>query len=230
MDSHQFLSSPNGSTAVLISGGLDSAILLAESLRHDESVYPLYVRGGLFYESAELTHLSRYLEAVQSPALNPLHILELPLQDLYARHWSVTGRNVPSATSPDEAVFLPGRNVLLLSKALVWCQLRDVPLLSMALLKNNPFPDATPQFRAAYAKIVSDAIGGNIRVIGPFDQLAKREVMRLGRDLPLELTFSCIRPVDDRHCGSCNKCAERRHAFADAGMVDRTNYVSLAGV
>jgi 7-cyano-7-deazaguanine synthase len=48
--------------------------------------------------------------------------------------------------------------------------------------------------------------------------------MRLGRDLPLELTFSCIRPVRDQHCGDCNKCAERQLAFRNAGLADRTPY------
>jgi 7-cyano-7-deazaguanine synthase len=48
--------------------------------------------------------------------------------------------------------------------------------------------------------------------------------MRLGVGLPLEHTFSCIDPVDQLHCGRCNKCAERSHAFADAGMTDPTEY------
>jgi 7-cyano-7-deazaguanine synthase len=48
--------------------------------------------------------------------------------------------------------------------------------------------------------------------------------MRLGRGLPLEQTFSCIRPERDLHCGRCNKCAERRHAFAEADMADPTRY------
>ena len=52
----------------------------------------------------------------------------------------------------------------------------------------------------------------------------KRQVMDLGRDLPLEFTCSCIAPVNNLHCGRCNKCAERRRAFADAGMTDPTEY------
>jgi 7-cyano-7-deazaguanine synthase len=50
--------------------------------------------------------------------------------------------------------------------------------------------------------------------------------MQRGRFLPLELTFSCMRPLDGRHCGDCNKCAERRKAFRDAGLPDRTPYHS----
>ena len=49
--------------------------------------------------------------------------------------------------------------------------------------------------------------------------------MRLGRDYPLGLTFSCIAPERGLHCGGCNKCAERQEAFRDAGMADPTRYV-----
>src|SRR5437588_11963175 len=105
--------------AVLISGGLDSAILLGEALRERSVVHPLYVRNGLYWEAEELRHLHRFLDAVRRPELQPLHLLDLPVADLYGTHWSLTGRDVPDAASPDEAVFLPGRNVLLLSKALL---------------------------------------------------------------------------------------------------------------
>ena len=54
----------------------------------------------------------------------------------------------------------------------------------------------------------------------------KRQVMALGRELPLELTMSCIAPVGELHCGRCNKCAERKAAFADAAMADRTPYLT----
>jgi 7-cyano-7-deazaguanine synthase len=48
--------------------------------------------------------------------------------------------------------------------------------------------------------------------------------MREGEHFPIDLTFSCIAPVGDLHCGRCNKCAERKHAFAAAGIVDQTEY------
>lgn len=210
--------------AILSSGGLDSAILLAEALHHCPSVYPLYVRQGLFWETAEYYHLERFLERIARPALRPLKILDLPTRDLYGSHWSVTGQDVPNADSPDEAVFLPGRNLLLLAKALLWCHLHGVPAVALACLHGNPFPDATASFFAAYEQVVNQAVRGDVRIIHPFAGLDKVEVLRLGQDLPLEWTFSCIRPVAGRHCGNCNKCAERRHAFAAAGMVDATAY------
>jgi 7-cyano-7-deazaguanine synthase len=210
--------------AVLISGGADSAVMLAEALRDHAAVWPLYVRTGLFWEDVEQEHLGRFLSAVATPALRPLQILELPAADLYGRHWSVTGDGPPDASSPDAEVFLPGRNVLLLAKAMLWCHLHRVPALAMAILRGNPFPDATPAFFAAYAAAVNQAVGGSVRVLRPYAGLSKAQVLQRGRDLPLQLSFSCIRPIAGRHCGACNKCAERRRAFAAAGLADRTAY------
>ena len=212
------------SLAVLVSGGLDSAILLAESLTSSTSVYPLYIRCGLFWETVELTYLHRFLAAVHTPALQPLHILEMPARDLYLPHWSITGEQTPGDDTPDEAVFLPGRNVLLLSKAILWCHLRGVPAIALASLKSNPFPDATPSFFTAFEAVVNQAVGGRVRVIQPYLHLHKAEVLQRGKGLPLELTFSCLHPRAGLHCGACNKCAERRKAFKDAGLPDRTPY------
>jgi 7-cyano-7-deazaguanine synthase len=210
--------------AVLISGGLDSAILLGEALRGLAAVHPLYVRCGLFWEEAELAHLRRLLDALRGPALHPLRVLHQPVDDLLDAHWSLSGQDVPGAETADEAVFLPGRNVLLLSKAMLWCHLHAVPAVALAHLAGNPFPDAKPEFIAAFAQAVNQAVGGRVEVRRPYAALSKAEVMRRGRGLPLELSFSCIRPVSGRHCGRCNKCAERRRAFADAGLADATVY------
>ncbi|HKI33212.1 MAG TPA: 7-cyano-7-deazaguanine synthase [Gemmataceae bacterium] len=210
--------------AVLVSGGLDSAILLGEAVRTCTAVHPLYVRNGLSWERVELLHLRGFLGAISAPHLGPLTVLEMPVADLYGDHWSLTGRGVPGAETPDEAVFLPGRNVLLLSKAILWCHLHAVPAVALAPLESNPFPDATDAFFTAYQNVVNQAVGGSVRVLRPYLGLAKAEVMGRGRDLPLGLTFSCLRPAGGRHCGACNKCAERRRAFADAGMTDPTAY------
>jgi 7-cyano-7-deazaguanine synthase len=212
------------SRAVLVSGGLDSAILLGESLTTCGSVYPLYVRTGLSWESVELEHLRRFLHALAQPMLQPLTILEQPVNDLYGAHWSLTGRDVPDSESPDEAVYLPGRNVLLLSKAMIWCHLHQVPELALAPLQANPFPDATPAFFTAFQNAVNHAVEGHVRVLWPYLHLSKTDVLLRGRQLPLEHTFSCLQPVAGRHCGACNKCAERQRAFRDAGVADPTHY------
>jgi 7-cyano-7-deazaguanine synthase len=214
----------DGSLAVLVSGGLDSAVLLGSAVRRHAAVWPLYVRSGVAWEAAERENLDRFLAAIVDPTLRPLVTLDVPVADLYGDHWSLTGRGVPGADTPDAAVYLPGRNVLLLSKALLWCHLHDVPTLALATLDRNPFPDATPAFFAAFADAVNMAVGGRVSVVAPFAGLSKAEVIRRGRDLPLRHTLSCLRPVDGRHCGRCNKCAERRAAFREAGVPDPTEY------
>jgi 7-cyano-7-deazaguanine synthase len=201
--------------AVLISGGLDSAILLGDALPRHDAIYPLYIRCGLYWENAELNHLRRYLKALACPALRPLVILEQPVGDLYGAHWSITGDNVPDAHSEDEAVFLPGRNVLLLPKSLLWCHLNNLPALALGSLGTNPFPDASPDFFQSMQNVVNQGVHGKVEIRLPFAGLKKKDVMRLGKNLPLELTFSCIQPIDDERCGKCNKCAEWQQAFAE---------------
>jgi 7-cyano-7-deazaguanine synthase len=216
------------SLAVLVSGGLDSAILLAESLGQHPAVLPLYVRFGLVWESAELRYLRRFLEAINHRALRPLVVLQQPVGDLYGQHWSLTGEGVPGGDTPDEAVFLPGRNVLLVTKAMLWCHLHEVQTLALAPLESNPFPDATPAFFAALEAVVNQAVHGLVRLLEPYRGLGKADVLRRGRGFPLRWTFSCIRPVSgpfgERHCGECNKCAERHRAFLAAGLPDPTDY------
>ncbi len=210
--------------AILVSGGLDSAILLAESLQQYPAVWPLYVQFGLFWEKTELHHLRRFLDAVRTPALRSLNVLDMPVADLYGEHWSLTGIGVPAAGSPDAAVYLPGRNVLLLAKAMLWCHLHGVATLALAPLESNPFSDATPAFFEGYEAIVNQAIGGAVQVVQPYRGLHKEAVLRRGRHLPLQWTFSCIRPQNGLHCGACNKCAERKDAFGRAGFSDPTVY------
>jgi 7-cyano-7-deazaguanine synthase len=210
--------------AVLVSGGLDSAILLAELARSHQAVFPLYVRFGLAWELTEQVYLARFLASIACAALRPLVVLEMPVADLYAAHWSITGQGVPGADTPDEAVFLPGRNVLLLAKALLWCHLNAVPAVALASLDGNPFPDATPAFFRAFEGVVNQAVGGQVRVWFPYRGLHKLDVLRRGQGLPLEWTFSCVRPTNGKHCGRCNKCAERQEGFRAAGLPDPTSY------
>ena len=69
-------------------------------------------------------------------------------------------------------------------------------------------------------------MGHALEVVTPFGALVKADVLDLGRGLALEHTFSCIDPQDGRHCGRCNKCAERRQAFAALSVEDPTDYAA----
>lgn len=209
---------------LLLSGGLDSSVLLGHLLGQGRCVQPFYVRSDLAWQSAELAAAKGFLRALASPNLADLVVLDLPLRDVYGEHWSVTGRGVPDLSSPDEAVYLPGRNALLTIKPVIWCQMHGIEELALAVLGNNPFSDATAEFFHEFQAALQRASGRLVRIVRPFARWDKYQVMELGRSLPLERTFSCISPVDGRHCGVCNKCAERMAAFGQLGAADPTVY------
>lgn len=212
-------------TAVLVSGGLDSAILLAEMVEKQiPKVYPLFIRCGLHWENTELAYLKKFTNAIKSKNLENLVILDVPVGDLYKNHWSLTAQNVPDLNTPDEAVFLPGRNVLLTAKALLWCNLNKVGSLSLGVLESNPFPDATDDFFRNITDTVNQSVLGNVKLIRPYAGMHKTDVLKSGMNYPLEYTFSCIRPINDLHCGKCNKCAERIKGFQQASIKDPTVY------
>ncbi len=220
------MTEPDEHVAVLVSGGLDSAVLCIDLLRDFHRVTPLFVRSGLRWESVELESLRRFLDAVNSAALDPLVVLDEPIADVYGPHWSTTGNNVPGADTEDAAVYLPGRNLLLAVKAAIWCRLKGLQALALGSLGSNPFPDSTPAFFRQLEGLLSLALSGSPRLIRPFASLHKSDVIKRGRELPLNYTFSCINPMDGRHCGACNKCAERKQGFHEAGVADLTLYAS----
>jgi 7-cyano-7-deazaguanine synthase len=209
---------------VLASGGLDSSILIGHLLREGRRVQPFYIRTGLVWQVEELPALERFLAAVATNDLAKPVVLELPLADLYDGHWSLTGRDTPAADSPDEAVFLPGRNALLIVKAAVWCQLHGIGELTLAPLGTSPFDDASPAFLHDFQAAINRGCRRAVGLSLPFGAMNKQQVMALGRGMPLELTFSCISPINRLHCGRCNKCAERQAAFRESGIPDKTVY------
>jgi 7-cyano-7-deazaguanine synthase len=212
---------------VLLSGGLDSAVLSVELAQQYRRVHPIYIRHGLHWEQSELDYLERFLSSIDQPQFAPLQLLDMPVGDLYdGSHWSLSGENVPDAATADEAVYLPGRNLMLLTKLAVWCERNGINTIALAPLAGNPFSDNSDQFYHSMEAVIEMALNHSITIIRPYSQLDKAEVIRRGNRLPLELTFSCIRPVDNLHCGNCNKCAERIRAFAQADVVDKTRYAA----
>jgi 7-cyano-7-deazaguanine synthase len=210
--------------AVLASGGLDSAVLVAEFLRQGRSVQPIYLRFGLAWERTEEAHLRRFLDTLTSPAPEPLVVLHAPIAPVYGTHWSVSGDAVPDEESADDAVYLPGRNLLLLAQPSVWCALHGVHTIALGTLKGNPFPDSSREFLDDFGTLVQRGLGHALAIVTPFAELTKADVLELGRDLALQHTFSCIDPQGGLHCGHCNKCAERRLAFSALQIDDVTGY------
>lgn len=229
-------------TAVLLSGGLDSAVLLAEEATRGD-VVPLYINVGLAWEAAERTAVDALLVALrQQPlgrAIHPLVPLTVDMRDVYAAaHWAMTGRP-PGYDTPDEDVYLPGRNIVLLGKAGVYAASAGVGRLVLGTLGHNPFPDATVEFRASMARTLSLGLAHPLVIDAPYADVDKTEVIRRGDRLqvPFEATLSCMNPVIGTavarvalHCGCCSKCRERHDAFLDAQVPDPTPYADLTFV
>ena len=215
-----------GPVAVLASGGADSAALAVELARAADRVWPIFVRFGLRWEEAELAGLRRFLDAVGDPRIAPIVVLDEPVADIYGpEHWGVGAGPVPGLDSADAEVYLPGRNLLLATKAAVWCRLRGVDRLALGSLAGNPFPDSSAGFFDDLAGVLNRGMDGRLRIIRPYAGLGKADVLRRSPGLPWHLTFSCLAPdARGRHCGACNKCAERIRAFDRAGVPDRTEY------
>jgi 7-cyano-7-deazaguanine synthase len=234
-------------TAVLLSGGLDSAVLVAEEAAGG-SVQPIYISVGLAWENAERAIVSQFL--VRAPLkgdVHPLVSLSVDMSDVYAAtHWAMTG-HPPAYDTPDEDVYLPGRNIVLFGKAAVYCGVAGIDRLAIGSLAHNPFADATPEFRETMARALSLGLAHPLQIDAPYANCSKAEVIRRGAALgvPFELTLSCMNPPalsSQRsahgsqpsalspqfalHCGACSKCRERHDAFVEAGIADPTSYAT----
>jgi 7-cyano-7-deazaguanine synthase len=223
-------------SAVLCSGGLDSAVLLAQVAADARAgrrgpALALYVSVGFAWERDERQMLNRLIAAPPYEGLPDPVELSFDMRDVFpASHWAVRG-TPPAAHTPDEDVFIDGRNVILLSKAAVYMAAAARPrpaavTLLLGPLAGNPFLDATPAFFAATARALSLGLGIPIEVEAPLAAMRKAEVVRRGVALgvPLGLTLSCMNPSAGAHCGRCSKCRERADGFRDAGVPDPTTY------
>ena len=231
-------------TLVLLSGGLDSAVLAAHEAQSSR-VLPVYVSVGLAWERAEIAIIETLLRApVFAGNVDPLTCVEFTMRDVYpSTHWAIRG--VPPAyDTPDEDVYLSGRNLVLLTKAGVVAARHGVDRIALGPLAGNPFPDARPAFFAAMAQAMSLGLDHRIEIVTPFLTWEKEDVITRGVELgvPLEITLSCMNPPSlartpasfgearpsnpPFHCGLCSKCRERRDAFAAAGVSDPTAYAN----
>jgi 7-cyano-7-deazaguanine synthase len=216
--------------AVLFSAGLDSAVLLADAARRFGTVQPIYVSAGLAWERAELTSARQLLAAPPyEGVVRPLVSLGVDMRDVYPpEHWAIRGV-APAFDTPDEDVYIDGRNVVLLSKAAVYMARAKLTRVLLGPLAGNPFPDATPEFFDRMGRALSAGLNAPIAIEAPFSSLHKADVIRLGAALgvPFALTLSCMQPVDGLHCGRCSKCRERRDGFREAGLPDPTTYAAV---
>jgi 7-cyano-7-deazaguanine synthase len=217
--------------AVLFSAGLDSAVLLTHAAKRSgaTAVQPIYVSTGLAWEPEERRMAERFLEGSGfGSTVLPLVSLTVDMRDVYpATHWAVRGEP-PGYDTPDEDVYLDGRNIVLLSKASVFMARARIPRVVIGPLAGNPFPDATPDFFHSMGRALSIGLDAPISIDAPFAAMSKADVIRLGMslDVPFNLTLSCMQPHNGRHCGRCSKCRERIEAFREAGEQDSAKYAT----
>ncbi len=217
-------------TAVLASGGMDSCVLLAK-VAEAGIAYPIYVETGIPWEWAEKQMLQRFIDASGNPNIKPITTLSLPVRTLYGdSHWTMSGESVPAYEEPDETVYIPGRNIILITLASIWCSLNGVHRIVIGSLAGNPFPDATPDFFESIANANGMGLDHAIKVEAPMREMHKEDLIaEHASTLPLQLTLTCSNPqIEDRddiiHCARCNKCRERHEAFLDSGIADTTRY------
>ena len=225
----------NIATAVLFSAGLDSAVLVADEAQRGR-VHPLYISVGLAWESAEVVMAKQLLATpIYDGKVSALQRLAFTMQDVYPpTHWAIRG-TPPAYDTPDEDVYLAGRNLVLLAKAGTWCAQHRVSRVVLGPLAGNPFPDARPEFFAAMSEALSLGLDWRVEIAAPYRDLDKAQVIRRGVELrvPFELTLSCMNPRERGdsgapflHCGACSKCRERRDAFTAADVADPTLYAT----
>src|SRR5205814_7548391 len=127
------------------------------------TVHPIYVSAGLAWEAEELAALDRLLAAGPFRTCKPVARLTFTARDLYPpTHWALRGEP-PAFDTPAEDVYLTGRNVMLLSKASIYCAQHGIERIALGPLAGNPFPDATPDFFGSMARAMSLGLPHEIR-------------------------------------------------------------------
>ena len=210
-------------TAVLLSGGLDSAVLLADEAARGET-QPIYVGAGLAWESAERAIIARLLESDPLRGLTrPLVSLAVDMRDLGVAH-QVLHRGRPESPRRQDR---PDRRRVVPQDGLA----HDfgIALVRDAVARLGLKAKATPAFRESISRTLSLGLAHTLTVDAPYATSSKADVISKGIVLgvPFEHTLSCMKPAGGRHCGTCSKCRERHDAFLEAGVTDPTTYESL---
>ncbi|MGC9455878.1 MAG: 7-cyano-7-deazaguanine synthase QueC [Halothiobacillaceae bacterium] len=216
---------------VLVSGGLDSATVLAMARSAGFDIYALSFDYGQRHR-VELTAAKRLATDAGAVAHKTVRI------DLDGMGGSaLTDPAIEVPTSETEGIpstYVPARNTVFLSFALGWAEIlgaRDI-LLGVNAVDYSGYPDCRPEFIEQFQRLANLAtavgVGGEtIRVRAPLIHMSKAEIIRAGIDLGVDYgpTVSCYDPdPQGRACGRCDACRLRRQGFEQAGVTDPTRY------
>ncbi len=209
---------------LLLSGGLDSSVLLSHLLQAGHRVHPLYIRTGLAAEREELLAVVRLTRGIDTSRLEKLTTLDLPLADLSGTAANDFSLPANGPMAGDDTAEAGGNIVLLIAKAAVWCQRHGIERLAVGLRSDGPLSSDCCEYLGDVQAAVSRAQRQEVEIAIPFETLDRRHIMQLGQQSALELTFSCSCPVGGLHCGQCSKCIERQAAFRTLHRQDATRY------
>lgn len=230
---------PPGTPAVLLlSGGLDSATVLAWATRAGYAVHALSFRYGQRHQ-LELER-ARALAARWNVAQHV--VCDIDLRPFGGS--ALTGdiavpkdRDAQAMATGIPVTYVPARNTIFLSFAMAWAEVlgaQDV-FIGVNALDYSGYPDCRPEFIEAFERLANLAtrtgVEGTTRltVHTPLMQLTKREIIELGRSLGVDygMTSSCYDPSPDgAACGHCDACQLRQRGFEQAGLADPAIYRS----
>ncbi len=216
---------------VLVSGGLDSATVLAIAVRDGWSCHALTVDYGQRHRS-ELDAAGRVARALGAVEHRTVRV------DLAAFGGSaLTDPSIAVPTAPSEGIpvtYVPARNTVFLALALAHAEVtRSQAIFTGAnAIDYSGYPDCRPEFLAAFERLANLATkraveGSPIEIEAPIVRLTKGEIVRRGHELGVDysLTVSCYEAdAEGRACGRCDACRFRREGFAAAGLADPTRY------
>jgi 7-cyano-7-deazaguanine synthase len=219
------------SAVVLVSGGLDSATVLAMAVASGWRCHALSVDYGQRHR-AELdaaAQVARALGAVEH------RVVHLDLGVFGGSALTDASIPVPSAPSPGIPVtYVPARNTILLALALAHAEVTgsDAIFTGANAVDYSGYPDCRPEFLAAFETLANLATrraveGAPIRIEAPIVRMGKAEIVRQGYELGVDfaLTVSCYNADGaGRACGACDACRFRREGFERAGIADPTRY------
>jgi 7-cyano-7-deazaguanine synthase len=216
---------------VLLSGGLDSATVLAIARAQNYRCHALTMDYGQRHR-AELEAARRVASVLGA---TEHRVLRLGLDAIGGS--ALTDLAIPVPESPGEgipATYVPARNTVLLALALGWAEVlgaRDI-FIGVNAVDYSGYPDCRPAFITAFESLANLATkagveGERFRMHAPLIQLSKSQIIRRGTALGLDygLTVSCYQADGHgRACGMCDACRLRAKGFSDAGLPDPTRY------
>jgi 7-cyano-7-deazaguanine synthase len=216
---------------VLLSGGLDSATVLAIARSRRFDCYTLSFDYGQRHR-AELAAAGRVSQALHAVAHEEL---QLPRAGFKGSALTDPGIALPEHGGAGIPVtYVPARNTVFLALALGWAEVLEAEAIFIGVnaVDYSGYPDCRPEFIAAFQALADRATrravdGWPIRIEAPLLHLRKEEIIRTGAELGVDygLTVSCYRAdADGRGCGHCDACRFRRDGFEAAGMSDPTRY------